>query len=143
MEFCDALGADGLSDGQPALVDPLLDRHVSFGFDRKIPLLPVLAAVVREGAFDVDGMRVVAFDEVGVVAVRHAHQAGKRYLHGSRKAAAEPGRLPLSSKARSFSSARWREVSEMRSGSIAAIDSSRSTTFMSASMSGYESVKAF
>jgi hypothetical protein len=44
-------------------VDPLLDFDVRLGFDLEVALLRVLAAVVFDGALDIDGVRVVPFDK--------------------------------------------------------------------------------
>jgi hypothetical protein len=69
MDFADAGGGDGAAVGQRSAIDPLLNGDVGFGFQLQVALAGVLAVVVSERAFDIDGMGVVALNEIGVVAV--------------------------------------------------------------------------
>ena len=50
-----------------------------------------LALIVDD---DIDWVEIVSLDEIRVVAVHRAHEAGERCLDGTQKAPAEPGRLP-------------------------------------------------
>ena len=59
------------------------------GFHLQVALAGVLAVVILERPFDVHRVRVVAFDEVGVVAVHRAHQVGERGQEGRGQTAAE------------------------------------------------------
>ena len=63
------------------------------GFALKVPLLRISTVVVAHRALDVDGVGVVPFDEVAVVAVHRAHEIGKRLGDGRGQAAAEGGGL--------------------------------------------------
>ena len=93
MKLDDSLGAEGMPDRQSSLVDPLLDGHVRFRLELQIALLSVVAVVILERTLDVDRMGIVALDQVRVVAVHRADQAGEGHLHRARKTAAEGGRL--------------------------------------------------
>ncbi|MCY4316875.1 MAG: hypothetical protein OXC66_12285 [Roseovarius sp.] len=74
-------------------VDPFLDSDMRLGFELKVPLLRIGAVVVAHRALDVDGMGVVPFDEVAVVAVHRPHEIGERLSDGRWQAAAESGGL--------------------------------------------------
>lgn len=75
------------------LVDPFLDRDMRFGFELKVSPRWVGAVVALHRAFDVDGMGVVPFDEVTVVAVHRPHEICQRLRDGGRQPAPERGRL--------------------------------------------------
>jgi hypothetical protein len=77
MYFANAL-ADDRAFRQAAAVDPLLHRDVRFRFELKITLAGILAVVVFQGAFDIDQMSVVTFDQVAVVAVHRPDKIGNR-----------------------------------------------------------------
>ena len=73
MNLDDRGRGDGIM-GEATLIDPFLDGDMGFGFQLKVALLRILAVVVLHRPFDVDGVRVVTFDEVAVVAVHRAHE---------------------------------------------------------------------
>jgi hypothetical protein len=77
MYFANAL-ADDRAFRQAAAVDPLLHRDVRFRFELKTTLAGILAVVVFQGAFDIDRVSVVAFDQVAVVAVHRPDKIGNR-----------------------------------------------------------------
>jgi hypothetical protein len=91
MDFADASECDGAPVGQRAAIDPLLNGDVGFGFQLQVALAGVLAVVVLERAFDVDGVGVVALNEVGVVAVHRPDRAGKRGEQTGGQASSEAG----------------------------------------------------
>ena len=59
------------------------------GFQLEVALFGVLAVVALEGAFDIDRVGVVAFDEVAVVAVHRPHEIGERSQQALRQGAPE------------------------------------------------------
>jgi hypothetical protein len=67
MDLAKAFSGYGTST-QAARIDPALDADVRLGFELQIPLPRIVAVVVVERAFDVDGMRIVPLDEIAVVA---------------------------------------------------------------------------
>jgi hypothetical protein len=67
-----ARSRDGGVACESAGINPLLHCDVRLGFDLQVSLAPVLAVVVLKRAFDVHGVRIVALNEVGVVAVHRA-----------------------------------------------------------------------
>lgn len=91
VDFADSFLRCGLLGGECAGVDPLLDGDVGGCFALEIALVGVGAEVVVEGAFDVDGVGVAAFDEVGVVAVHRADEVGEGGEEGRGEAAFESG----------------------------------------------------
>ncbi|VVS97004.1 hypothetical protein SPHINGO391_120027 [Sphingomonas aurantiaca] len=62
-------------------------------FQLEVALGRVGAEVVLQRAFDIDGVRVVPFDKVAVVAVHCPDEVGEPGPHGGRQAAAERGRF--------------------------------------------------
>jgi len=50
-------------------VEPLLHRDVRLSFKLEIAFGTIRAVVVLQGTLDIDGMRVVSFNEVTVIAV--------------------------------------------------------------------------
>ena len=58
---------------QPTFINPLLDLNVRFGFELQIPLDDIFAVVVLKCPFDIDGMGVMAFDQIAVVAVHRTN----------------------------------------------------------------------
>ena len=80
MDLANTIRAYGTS-AQSALVDPFLDRDVRFRFELEVALFRVGAVIVLQCALDVDGVGVVAFDEIAVVAVHRSHQIcqGRQY----------------------------------------------------------------
>ncbi len=47
-------------------------------FELQVALPRVLAIIVLQGPFDIDGVSVVPFDEVAVVTVHRPHETGER-----------------------------------------------------------------
>src|SRR5437588_8613448 len=68
MDFTDAVTRDR-APSQAAAVNPFLDGDMCFRFELKIAFAGVIAIIVFESALDVDGMSVVPFNQVAVVAV--------------------------------------------------------------------------
>ena len=92
VDVAQALGRDR-APAQISFIDPPLHRDMRFGLKLQIALLGVGAVVVLERTLDIDGMGVVPFDEVAVVAIHRPHEISQRGQHAGRQAAAEPGRL--------------------------------------------------
>ncbi len=92
MDFADRLGRDRATF-EPTAIDPLLDGDMRFRFELEIALLRVSAVVVLEGALDVDGVCIVPFDQVAVVAVHRPHEIGERCQQAVGQGAPEPGAL--------------------------------------------------
>ena len=90
--FADAVGGDG-AVLEPALVDPALDGDMGVGLKLEVALLRVAAIVVFEGALDIDRVRIVALDQVRVVAVHRPHEGCERGEEARGKAAAEASRF--------------------------------------------------
>jgi hypothetical protein len=63
VDFHDGVGSDR-GAVEPAIVDPLLNGNMSLGFELEIALPGVPTVVALERALDIDGMGVVAFDQV-------------------------------------------------------------------------------
>src|SRR5260370_32809089 len=90
VHFADSFSLDCKTAFEAAAVNPFLYQDVRLGFKLQVTLAGVFAVVVLERPLDVHGMRVVSFDQVGVVAVHRTDQAGKRGRQGREQAAAEP-----------------------------------------------------
>src|SRR5215468_5016648 len=58
---------------------------------REVALLGVLTVVALERPLDIDGMDVVAFNQVAVIAVHRPHEIGERGEEAFRERAAQPG----------------------------------------------------
>jgi hypothetical protein len=80
--------------GDSARIDPGLDIHVGAGFELQVSFGWILAVVVSERPLDIDRMRIVAFDEIAVVAVHRANQVGKPRHDPGRETAPQCGRRP-------------------------------------------------
>jgi hypothetical protein len=93
VDFAEAVRRECTATFEATAVDPFLDDDVSLGFELQISLASILAVIVLEGPLDIDGVRIVPLDEIGVVAVHRPHQAGKRREQTRRHAATEPGGL--------------------------------------------------
>lgn len=78
---------------QAASIDPSLYRDMSGRLQLQVALGRVGAEIVLQRSLDVDGVGVVSFDQVAVVAVHRSDKIGKPGPHGRRQAAAERGRL--------------------------------------------------
>jgi hypothetical protein len=105
-------------------VDPSLNRDVCPSFVLQCSLLGVVTIRSREGLFDVDGMRRMALNQVGVVATP------------SGRLRRNPADALTSSSARSLKDLRCREPSERRRGSM---DSGVSPRSLTGSMSALSS----
>jgi hypothetical protein len=90
VHFADSFGRCGAS-AEASLVDPLLDRDVRLCFKLQVAFARVAGVVVPEGAFDIDGVRVVPFDEVGIVAVHRTDEVSKGGEEAGWEAALETG----------------------------------------------------
>ena len=60
-----------------------------FGFELKIAFGTIRAVIVFQGTLDIDGMGVVPFDEVAVIAIHRPHEIGKRGANAGSQTAAE------------------------------------------------------
>lgn len=78
VNLANCLNCKSKSTFEHAAVDPLLHGNVRLGFELEIALACILAIVILERALDVDRVCIVAFDEVGIVAVHRPHQVGKQ-----------------------------------------------------------------
>src|SRR5512145_358181 len=76
---------------QPSGIDPALNGYMRLRFELKVSLARVIAIVVVECPFDIDGMGIVALDEIAVVAVHGSHQVSERRAHPVRQAASKSG----------------------------------------------------
>ena len=92
MDFTKGIGVDGAAF-ETAGIDPLLDGDMRFCFLLEVARFGVLAVVVLKGALDINGVRVVAFDQVAVVAIHRAHEVGERSQQAFGQGAAESGAL--------------------------------------------------
>ena len=107
-----------------------------FGFQLEVAFFVVGAVIALEGALDIDGVCIVPFDQVAVVAIHRAHEIGERGQKAFGERAPKAGALCASSSARSVRRERCLEPSAMSSGSIRETVSPRSlAALMSASMS--------
>jgi hypothetical protein len=78
VNFPDAFRLDSKASLEATAVDPFLHGDMRFGFQLKVALAGVLAIFILERPLDIHRVRIVAFDEVGVVAVHRTHQLGER-----------------------------------------------------------------
>jgi len=90
MDLTEPLGG-GPTPLQSALVDPLLDRDVRSGLELQVPLDRVGAVVVVDRSLDVDGVGIVALDQVAVVAIHRPYEVGEGGQHPRGEAAAKAG----------------------------------------------------
>ena len=77
---------------QPASVDPLLDGDMGLRLQLEIAAARIGAVIVLERALDIDGMGVVAFDEVAVIAVHRPYQISEGRKHAVWQAPSESRR---------------------------------------------------
>jgi hypothetical protein len=63
---------------EPPAINPPLDGDVCPRLDLQVALSCILAVVVLQGALNVHGVRIVSFNQVGVVAVHRADEFRKR-----------------------------------------------------------------
>src|ERR1700722_4169190 len=89
VNLADSLRLDSKAALEAAAIYPFLHGDVRLGFKLQIALAGILAVIVPERALDIDGVGVVALNEIGVVAVHGPHQVGERGQKGRGKAAAE------------------------------------------------------
>ena len=88
MDFANAIAGEDASR-QAAGVDPSLNLDMRLGLALEIALVRVGAIVVLERALDIDGVSVVSFDEIAVVAVHRPDEMGERRQQAARQAAAK------------------------------------------------------
>ena len=74
---------------EPAGVNPLLDCDMGFGFELEIALFGLGAVVALQCTLDIDGVCVVALDQVAVVAVHCPDESCERGVHTRWQASAE------------------------------------------------------
>src|SRR5262249_23072173 len=75
----DDCGDRGRASPEPALINPALNSNVRYCLLLEVALFGVATLLAEvEGPLDVDGMRVVAFDQIGIVAVHLPREAGQR-----------------------------------------------------------------
>ena len=79
------------SSGDSVCVDPGLNLYVRPGFELPVSFGKILAVVATQSPFDIDRMRIVAFDEVAVVAVHRPYQVGDGGHDPRREAAPKCG----------------------------------------------------
>jgi hypothetical protein len=78
---------------KPALfVDPFLHGHMRLGLELQVSLFRFGAVLVVHGPFDIDGVRLVTFDPVAVVAVHRPNEVGQRPHDASGQTPAKTGR---------------------------------------------------
>jgi hypothetical protein len=87
LDACDGYATVFQSTG----IDPSLNGDMRLRFELKISLARVAAIVVVECPLDVDGMRIVAFDQIAVVAIHGPYQVPERCAHTVRQAAPKSG----------------------------------------------------
>ena len=85
---------------------------------REVALLGVLTVVALERPLDIDGMDVVAFNQVAVIAVHRPHEIGERGEEAFRERAAQPGAFGRQFQCEIGSSGRCFEPCSNSSGSI-------------------------
>jgi hypothetical protein len=91
VNLANAFSSDGEAGFQSPAVDPLLRSDVCMRFELQVAFSGVFAVVVLERPLDVDGVRVVPFNQVGVVAVHRTDEVRERSEKGRGQAAAEAG----------------------------------------------------
>jgi hypothetical protein len=77
MDFANAVAGEDASR-QTASVDPSLDLDMRSGLALEIALAGIGAIVVLERAFDIDGVGIVSFDEIAVIAVHRPDEIRER-----------------------------------------------------------------
>lgn len=55
-------------------INPFLDGNVGLGVELQIALLGVCAVILFEGTLNIDRMRIMPFDEIAVIAIRHTQE---------------------------------------------------------------------
>ena len=55
----------------------------------EIPLFRIVTIIILHSPLDIDGMRVMTFDQIAVIAVHGAHEMSQRIDHPSRQSALE------------------------------------------------------
>lgn len=70
-------------------IKPLLHRYVSLSFELKVAFMSIRAIIVFQGTFDIDGMSIVTFDEIAVIAVHRSHEISERRANARSETAAE------------------------------------------------------
>ncbi len=105
MNLGNAVGEDCGVPCDAASINPFYTA-MGFDYELQVAFAAILAVVVLHRPFDIDGVRVVPLDEIGVVAVHRPHQVGERAENGGRQAAAEAGGLLGQVESKAVSSAR-------------------------------------
>ena len=70
-----------------------MNSYVRFRFELQIAFIGIFAIVVVQRALDINGVRVMSFDQIAVVAVHRPHEIGKRGRKALRQAAPKPRSL--------------------------------------------------
>lgn len=78
VNLANAFGFDGEATLEAPAINPPLDGDVCLGFDLLVALSCILAVVVLKRALDVHGVRIVSFNEIGVVAVHRPDEVCER-----------------------------------------------------------------
>jgi hypothetical protein len=92
VEFAEIVRV-GDGAAKTAGIDPVLDSDMGFRLKLEIALARVVAVVVLECPLDIDGVRIVSFDEIAVVAIHRANEIGKGGYETRGQAPAEASRL--------------------------------------------------
>jgi hypothetical protein len=92
MNVADAFCRHGVAV-QTATIDPTLDGDMRLRLKLEIALFRISAVVVLERPLDIDRVRVVAFDEIAVVAIHRSDEIGERPDDAGWKATAKARRL--------------------------------------------------
>ena len=77
-----------------------------FRFELQIAFCGIVAEIILQGSLDIDGMRVVAFDQVAVIAVHRAHRSASEDSRLYGRLRRKPADFCASSRARSVSAPR-------------------------------------
>ena len=91
VDFNDAVDRGGATS-KPTPINPFLDGNMGLGLELQITLLGVCAVILFEGTLNIDGMRIMPFDEIAVIAIHCPNQLGQRRHDAIRQAAAEAAR---------------------------------------------------
>jgi len=78
MNFADAIDCQPPAILQPAMIDPLLNRDMRPGLKLEITFRFVLTVVIFERSLNVYRMSIVAFNEIGVIAIHRTDQFRER-----------------------------------------------------------------
>jgi len=90
VNLADALLAE-CTTLQAAVIDPALHGDMGLGFELEVAFLGVVAVILFQGALDIDRVRIMAFNQVAVVAVHGPHEIGQGGEHAFGQTTAKPG----------------------------------------------------